>query len=53
EAFLEAHPEFRLVEASGILAQQHIVLDTGKYLKLAPHVHGTDGFFAAAMEKSA
>ncbi|MDD5331146.1 MAG: RsmB/NOP family class I SAM-dependent RNA methyltransferase, partial [Sulfuricella sp.] len=41
EAFLEAHPEFRLVEASGILAQQHIVLDTGKYLKLAPHVHGT------------
>ncbi len=51
EAFLEAHPEFRLIEASGVLAQQHIALDTGKYLKLAPHVHGTDGFFAAAMER--
>jgi len=34
-----------------VLAQQNIPLDTGKYLKLAPHVHGTDGFFAAVMER--
>jgi 16S rRNA C967 or C1407 C5-methylase (RsmB/RsmF family) len=26
-------------------------LNTGKYLQLLPHVHGTDGFFAAVMEK--
>jgi 16S rRNA (cytosine967-C5)-methyltransferase len=26
-------------------------LDTGKYLKLLPHLHGTDGFFAAVFEK--
>lgn len=51
EAFLAAHPDFRLVEAAEALAQQHIPLDTGKYLKLAPHTHGTDGFFAAAMER--
>ena len=51
EEFLAAHPDFRLVEASGILAEQGIALDTGKYLRLYPHVHGTDGFFAAAMER--
>lgn len=51
EAFLTAHPEFQLIEASAVLAQQHIAVDTGKYLKLAPHVHGTDGFFAAVMER--
>jgi 16S rRNA (cytosine967-C5)-methyltransferase len=26
-------------------------VDTGKYLKLLPHLHGTDGFFAAVFEK--
>jgi 16S rRNA (cytosine967-C5)-methyltransferase len=51
EDFLAAHPDFRLVEATEALAQQHIPLDTGKYLKLAPHTHGTDGFFAAVMER--
>ena len=51
EAFLAAHPEFELHAASEVLAQQHLPLDTGKYFKLAPHVHGTDGFFAAVMER--
>jgi len=27
------------------------VLDTGPYLKLLPHLHNTDGFFAAVFEK--
>ncbi|HAF00945.1 MAG TPA: hypothetical protein DCG63_06570 [Methylophilaceae bacterium] len=27
-------------------------LDRGDYLKLLPHVHGTDGFFAAVFEKN-
>ncbi len=53
EAFLSAHPDFKLVSANEILAQQQITLDTGEYLKLLPHLHGTDGFFAAVFEKCA
>jgi 16S rRNA (cytosine967-C5)-methyltransferase len=52
EAFLSAHPEFSVVPASEILSQQQIKLDTGKYLKLLPHLHGTDGFFAVVFEKA-
>ena len=51
EAFLAAHPDFALVDCAAALAQQHVALDTGKYLRLYPHLHGTDGFFAAVMEK--
>jgi 16S rRNA (cytosine967-C5)-methyltransferase len=51
EAFLSAHPDFILVPANEVLAQQQINLDTGKYLNLLPHLHGTDGFFAAVFEK--
>jgi 16S rRNA (cytosine967-C5)-methyltransferase len=53
DAFLSAHPEFTLKPANEILLQQQIPLDTGKYLKLFPHVHQTDGFFAAVFEKAA
>ena len=51
--FLESHPDFRLLDASEIMKSQHIDLDTGKYLELRPDIHGTDGFFAAAMERTA
>ncbi len=51
EAFLAAHADFSLVPAGEILAQQHIALDTGSYLKLFPHLHQTDGFFAAVFER--
>lgn len=51
EAFLNANPEFSLVAANEILTQQQIKLDTGKYLKLLPHLHNTDGFFAAVFER--
>lgn len=51
EAFLQANPDFKLVPANTILAQQEINLDTGDYLKLLPHLHQTDGFFAAVFEK--
>lgn len=51
EAFLNANSDFKLVPANQILAQQQIPLDTGEYLKLLPHLHGTDGFFAAVFEK--
>lgn len=52
EAFLAAHPEFRQMDAAGILAQQQIGLNTGSYLKLLPHIHHTDGFFAAVLERT-
>lgn len=51
ESFLAAHPDYKLLNAAEILSTQQINLDTGKYLKLLPHLHGTDGFFAAVFEK--
>lgn len=52
EVFMQANPDFSLVPANEILAHHHIALDTGPYLKLLPHLHGTDGFFAAVFEKT-
>ena len=51
ENFLATHPDYRLLNAAEILSTQQINLDTGKYLKLLPHLHNTDGFFAAVFEK--
>ncbi len=51
ESFLTAHPDFKLVPAGEVLAQQKIPLEMGDYLQLLPQKHGTDGFFAAVMEK--
>ena len=51
EAFLSAHPEFKLLPAGEVLAQQKIPLEMGEYLQLLPQQHGTDGFFAAVMER--
>lgn len=51
QSFLSAHAQFELRPANAALAQQRIELDTGEYLRLAPHVHGTDGFFAALLAK--
>ncbi len=52
EAFLKANPDFVLVPAKEVFVQQNIQLDTGDYLKLLPHLHDTDGFFAAVFEKN-
>ncbi len=49
EAFLAANPAYTLLDCDVVLEQQKIALRTGKYLRLAPHRHGTDGFFAAGM----
>jgi 16S rRNA (cytosine967-C5)-methyltransferase len=49
--FLAAHPEFVVVSARDVLAEQRIDLDTGDYLSLWPHRHATDGFFAAVLER--
>ncbi len=50
EHFLADHPQFALLNCFELLAQLKIPLDTGVFLQLSPHVHRTDGFFAAAME---
>jgi 16S rRNA (cytosine967-C5)-methyltransferase len=49
--FLQANPDFTLVPMNAVLAEQKIDLDTGEYLKMLPHVHHTDGFFAAVLER--
>lgn len=49
--FAAAHPEFSALSCGEILAAQRIVLPAEPRLRLWPHVHGTDGFFAAAFER--
>jgi 16S rRNA (cytosine967-C5)-methyltransferase len=51
EGFLAAHPEYRPLDCSAIFTAQKVALDTGPYLRLVPHLHGCDGFFAAALER--
>lgn len=50
--FLVAHPQFAALSCGELLAAQRIALDTGRHLRLWPHLHGTDGFFAAAFERT-
>lgn len=50
-AFLEQHSEFTLCSAQEIFAKQAIAIDCGEQLRLLPHRHGTDAFYAAAMER--
>jgi 16S rRNA (cytosine967-C5)-methyltransferase len=52
QPFLAEFADFRLVPAHEVLASQRIPLDTGTFLQLDPARHGTDGFFAAVLEKS-
>lgn len=52
EAFARGATEFKALSCAGLLGAQKIALDTGERLRLWPHVHGTDGFFAAAFERS-
>ena len=51
EAFLAGHPDFRLVPAGEALAAQRVPLEMGETLRLDPLRHGTDGFFAAVLER--
>ncbi|MBU0752806.1 MAG: RsmB/NOP family class I SAM-dependent RNA methyltransferase [Gammaproteobacteria bacterium] len=51
-AFLAAHPEFVRMSPTEILAKQGVVLVCGEDMQLLPHRHGTDGFYAAVLERS-
>ena len=53
DAFLAAHPEFHPLSAQELLDKQGVALETGERLHLLPHVHDTDGFFAAVLERDA
>ncbi len=49
-AFLAAHAEFERVDASAVLAQAGITLP-GAELQLYPHLHDSDGFFGACLQR--
>jgi 16S rRNA (cytosine967-C5)-methyltransferase len=51
EAFGAAHPRFRLLDAGELLRKQGVDIDMGQRLRLLPHVHDTDGFFATVFER--
>ena len=50
--FQRRQAEFRPLSCAELLAAQRIALDTGERLRLLPHRHGTDGFYAAAFVKN-
>jgi len=50
EAFLAAHPEFRLLPPADKLGPElGETVSRGDYLRLTTHLHGTDGFFGALL----
>lgn len=51
DAFLAVHTDFSRLSAADVLAKQDIAVACGTDLRLLPHVHGTDGFYAAVMER--
>jgi 16S rRNA (cytosine967-C5)-methyltransferase len=58
EAFGERHAAtFELLPAAGLLQALHVEraeeLVSGPFLRLWPHVHGSDGFFAAVWQRKA
>jgi 16S rRNA (cytosine967-C5)-methyltransferase len=49
--FGSAHSEFAPQDCGALLSGQRIALECGGQLRLWPHRHGCDGFFAAAFER--
>ena len=53
QAFLREHPDFHAGEAAAILQRHRLgQLAEGNDLRLYPHRHGCDGFFAAVLQRS-
>ena len=50
--FLHQHEEYTTLSCAELFAAQRIALDTGERLRLFPHLHATDGFYAAAFVKN-
>jgi 16S rRNA (cytosine967-C5)-methyltransferase len=53
DAFLAKHAEFAALSCGELLQAQRIPLEADARLRLWPHLHATDGFFAAAFERRA
>jgi 16S rRNA (cytosine967-C5)-methyltransferase len=51
DRFAAEHADFMELSCAELLATQRMAVDTGKRLRLWPHRHGTDGFFAAAFQR--
>ena len=55
EAFVADQPQFRLVPADEVMRAQGIVIPAldrfAPYFVMLPHLHGTDGFYAAVLER--
>ncbi len=51
-SFLAEHPAFRLTPLAEVLGERAAALGD-PYLRVAPHTHGTDGFFAAILTRAA
>jgi 16S rRNA (cytosine967-C5)-methyltransferase len=51
EAFLAAAAGFDLEDAGEILQAQRVALPMHGYFRVYPHLHGMDGFFAAALRR--
>jgi len=56
ESFVAANPGFRIVPAGSVLTAQSIAVDHlerfAPYFVMLPHLHATDGFFAAVIERT-
>ena len=52
DSFLARHPDFALLPVSTVLERQGVSF-AGDMLRLLPHRHDTDGFFAAVLERKA
>jgi len=56
-AFLAEHPDFTVIPAAEVLRGQAVEVDeAGRFspwFVMLPHLHDTDGFFAAVLEKAA
>lgn len=50
EAFLAVNPEFKLMPATQVINKPELEREDG-YLVLLPHIHHTDGFFAALLAR--
>ncbi len=49
--FLKKHSNYELIPMNQILDEAKINLEMGEFLKLMPHKHQTDGFFAAVFRR--
>ena len=51
--FVGANPKFIFINPEAMLAKIELKrASSGNFIKLLPHIHGTDGFFCAVMVKS-